>query len=119
MNKLTMVAFGLALAQKLLSSLTTDTPGAATADDAAGFAESLTWSCLLAQSSDESEALLSWPALSAGAASAACLGGLSCAAGGMLDEATLFLFEVGLKTIINLIILRSPSFLTPRFQGPF
>ncbi|CAN0047706.1 unnamed protein product, partial [Ectocarpus sp. 6 AP-2014] len=89
-----------------------------TAEDAAGFAEILEWSCLLAQSSGESEALLSWPAISAGAARAACLGGLSCAAGGMLDEGTLFLFEVGLKTIINLIILRSLGFLAPRFQGP-
>ncbi|CAM9769416.1 unnamed protein product [Ectocarpus sp. 12 AP-2014] len=114
-----MVAFAFALAQQLLSSLTTDTPGAVTAEDAAGFAESFARSFLLAQSSDESETLLSWPAISAGAASAAYLGGLSCAAGGMLNEGTLFLFEVVLNTIINLIMLRSLTFLTPSFQGPF
>ncbi|CAN0551318.1 unnamed protein product [Ectocarpus sp. 12 AP-2014] len=119
MNKFITVAFGLALTQQLLTSLTTDTPGAVAAEDAAGFPESFARSCLLAQSSDESEALLSWPAISAGAASAAYLGGLRCAAGGMLNEGTFFLFEVGLKTIINLIILRSLTFLTLSFQGPF
>ncbi|CAM9659693.1 unnamed protein product [Ectocarpus sp. 13 AM-2016] len=118
MNKFIMVAFAFALAQQPLSSLTADTPGAVTAEDAAGFAESFARSCLLTQSSDESEALLSWPAVSVGAARAAYLGGLSCAPGGMLDEATLFLLEVVLNTIISLIILQSLRFVTPSFQGP-
>ncbi|CAN0344231.1 unnamed protein product [Ectocarpus sp. 6 AP-2014] len=116
MNNFIVVAFGAALIQQLLSLLTTDTPGAVSAGDAADFAESSARSCLLAQPSDQSEAVLPWPAISAGAARAVCLVGLSCAAGGMLDEGTLFLFEVGLKTIINLIILRSLRFLAPRFQ---
>ncbi|CAM9677786.1 unnamed protein product [Ectocarpus sp. 8 AP-2014] len=118
MNKFIMVAFGVAVIQQLLSSLTTGAPGAVSAEEAAGFAESFARSCLLVQPSDQSKALLPWPAICAGAARAACLVGLSCAAGGMLDEGTLFLFEVGLKTIINLIILRSLRFFAPRFHGP-
>ncbi|CAB1099560.1 unnamed protein product [Ectocarpus sp. CCAP 1310/34] len=118
MNELIMVAFGVAVIQQLLSSLTTDTPGAVSAEDAADFAESFARSCLLPQPPDQSEALVPWPAVSAGAARAACLVGLSCVAGGMLDKGTLFLFEVGLKTFINLIIIRSLRFLASMFQGP-
>ncbi|CAM9822926.1 unnamed protein product [Ectocarpus sp. 8 AP-2014] len=120
MNKLMMVAFGLAVIQQtVFSPAAGSTSGAVSAEELAGFAERFARSCLLARSSDESEALLSWPAISAGAARAACLGGWSCAAGDVLDEGTFFLLELGWKTLINLIILRSLRFLAPRFQGPF
>ncbi|CAM9605927.1 unnamed protein product [Ectocarpus sp. 4 AP-2014] len=115
MNRVIMVAFGLAVIQQAFFS----TEGAVSAEESAGFAERFARSCLLAQSSDESEALLPWPAVSAGAARAACLGGWSCAAGDVVDEGTFFLLELGWKTLINLIILQGLRFLPPRFQGPF
>ncbi|CAN0048516.1 unnamed protein product, partial [Ectocarpus sp. 6 AP-2014] len=113
MNEL-MVAFGLAVIQQAISSPAAgSTSGAVSAEELAGSAERFARSCLLARSSDESEALLSWPAVFAGAAKAACLG--TCAAGDVFDEGTFFLLELGWKTLINLIILRSLRFLAPRF----
>ncbi|CAM9566937.1 unnamed protein product [Ectocarpus sp. 13 AM-2016] len=135
MRKFVMVAFGLAVIQQaFFSPAAGSSSGAVSAEDATDFAERFARSCLLARSSDESEALLSWPAVSAGAARAACLvplpfslsnmwrhqcpGGWSCAAGDVLDEGTFFLLELGWKTFINLFILRSLRFLAPAFQGP-
>ncbi|CAN0541286.1 unnamed protein product [Ectocarpus sp. 12 AP-2014] len=119
MRKFVMVAFGLAVIQQaFFSPAAGSLSGAVSAEDATDFAERFARSCLLARSSDESEALLSWPAVSAGAARAACLGGWSCAAGDVLDEGTFFLLELGWKTFINLFILRSLRFLAPAFQGP-
>ncbi|CAN0171923.1 unnamed protein product [Ectocarpus sp. 12 AP-2014] len=78
MNKFIIVALGAAVIQQLLSSLITDTPGAVSAGEAAGFAKSFARSCFLAQPFDQSEALLRWPAVSAGTARAARLRTLSC-----------------------------------------
>ncbi|CBJ28231.1 expressed unknown protein [Ectocarpus siliculosus] len=77
MNKFMMVAIGLAVIQRaFFSPAAGSTSGAVSGEELAGFAERFARSCLLARSSEESEALLSWPAVSAGAARAACLGTL-------------------------------------------
>ncbi|CAN0409296.1 unnamed protein product, partial [Ectocarpus fasciculatus] len=40
-----------------------------------------------------------------------------CAAGGTVDEATLFLFELGLKTLINYIVRRYSAACTSSHRG--